>query len=200
MCPGSRSLLIPDWNILRATPYLQGAGKWGSHWLGNSWAWPWNSYFLQNLLLPCRTWNYETHFMMRSSRVSYVHDPPQGLLCSSGIEPLKLKRTRFLLHLSAVMVTSTSRFRSAGLQFWPRHWALALVTFPLCLPCLFRKMREVDSTASVSSSSNILKSYELEVCGLWLETAAAAMAPSTVGSKVSSLTKRHRTGIRRSGF
>ena len=33
------------------------------------------------------------HFMMRSLRPSRGHDPSQGLLCSSGIEPLKVRRT-----------------------------------------------------------------------------------------------------------
>lgn len=133
--------------------------------------------------------------VMRSSRLSHVHDPSQSLLYSPDIGPLKVKWTRFLLHPYAVIVMSTCRF-----HFWHRHGVLALVTFPLCLPFLLCKMREVDSKTSVSSSSSILKSHKLEDCCLWTETTAAAMAPSTIGTKVSSLTKEHGTGIRRTEF
>lgn len=58
ICPGSYNLPILHWDSRLKTsqeqpPTYKGQGKWGSYWLGNSRAWPWNSQFSENLLLPC---------------------------------------------------------------------------------------------------------------------------------------------------
>lgn len=163
-CPGSCSLLTPALgfqtkSIPRATPHYKGQGQQGSY----GW-WTLNTQCLCNGSLPVATGNHEVH-SVRSSRRCHFPDPPQGYFALRNRATPSPGNYIPASSLCAFIVTSTGRFQGIGFRPWHRRQVPALVT-SFHLPSLLCKTREGDLAASVSSSPNTLKSYELEGCAL----------------------------------